>query len=403
MKRAPFSLFLAIIVLLVIVGVTACTPQATSAPTKKSTQVPPRPTPTPITWGHIYNDAKLGFQIRVPDGWTTQPEPGLRNPHGITSLALLDTRTSPQEQISLSVIESANMPAAFASRGNPNTLVGSYPAFAADRERPGAKYHCLIRFFLAKDDFVTANWCSSQQIVTHISQFEQVLATYQPASADFVATSVQAPDPQTCQQLQKARGYTAPTLTWGYQLSSPGSPGWRTLLPEAAYICSNTASVDPMLFQCTELANRFIHEQWALPSLNNSAGRYYDYYQDGTLHPGAIRDFPTDTYQLSDDASQGKSAFRPVPGDLVIFQDVNNISEGWKSGMTRSPGHVAVITAINDSFVYIAQENYSDTQFFLALPITKVANGHTIEDRSGLSNRIVRGWIHFTANGGPAT
>jgi len=398
MKRVSFSLLLTTVVLLVIAVFTACTSQSSSVPVKKAAPVL-HVTPTPA-WGHLYNDGKLGFQLRVPDGWTAQAQPGRRNPQGITALALLDTHSSPQEQISLDVIESASMPTAFASRGNSNALVGTYPAFAADRERSGGKYHCLIRFFLAGNDFVTANWCSTQQNATHIQLFEQVLATYRPAQAGFVATDVPAPEPQTCQQLQKARGYTAPA--WGYQLGSPSSSGWRGLLPGGAFICSNVASADPMLFQCTELANRFIHEQWALPSLNNSAGRYYDYYQDGRLHPGAIRDFPEGSYQLSDDASQGKSAFRPVPGDLLIFQDVNNISEGWKSGLTKSPGHVAVITAVSDYYVSVAQENYSDTQFFMALPITKEANGYAVRDLTGLSNRVVRGWIHFTANGGPA-
>jgi len=34
------------------------------------------------------------------------------------------------------------------------------------------------------------------------------------------------------------------------------------------------------------------------------------------LQPGTIRTFPAGSYQLSDDASQGHSAFRPMAGDL---------------------------------------------------------------------------------------
>ena len=139
-----------------------------------------------------------------------------------------------------------------------------------------------------------------------------------------------------------------------------------------------------------------------MPHLPGNAARYYDYYQDGVYHPGVIRDFPAGSYQLSDDATQGKSAFRPSPGDLLIFQDVHNSTIGWKSGLSNEPGHVVVVTGIDATHVYIAQENYNETQYFLALPITKVANGYIITDLSGWSNRIVRGWIHFTVNGGPA-
>ncbi len=103
---------------------------------------------------------------------------------------------------------------------------------------------------------------------------------------------------------------------------------------------------------------------------------------------------------MSDDASQGKSAFRPAAGDLLIFQDVNNAQAGWTSGVTNSPGHVAVIVEADDQYIYVAQENYSDRAYFLALPIRHVANGYAITDLTGLSNRIVRGWIHFTVNGG---
>jgi len=90
-----------------------------------------------------------------------------------------------------------------------------------------------------------------------------------------------------------------------------------------------------------------------------------------------------------------------VVGDLLIFQDVNNPRLGWTSGLTTSPGHVAVIVGVDNTSVYVAQENYSDTQYFLALPIHSVASGYTITDQSGWSQRIVRGWIHFTVNGGP--
>ena len=183
-------------------------------------------------------------------------------------------------------------------------------------------------------------------------------------------------------------------------MATPTSAGWRQMQP-GAFVCSNEGSADWYLFQCTELANRVLYERWALPHLPGNAARYYDYYQDGVLHPGTIRTFPAGSYQLSDDASQGKSAFRPVAGDLLVFQDVNNPHVGWTSGLTNSPGHVAVIVGVDDASVYVAQENYSNTQYFLALPIDTVANGYEITDLSGWSQRILRGWIHFTVNGGP--
>ncbi len=143
-----------------------------------------------------------------------------------------------------------------------------------------------------------------------------------------------------------------------------------------------------------------LYERWALPHLPGNAARYYDYYQDGVLHPGTIRTFPAGSYQLSDNASQGHSAFRPVEGDLLVFLDVNNPHLGRTSGLINSPGHVAVIVRVDNTSVYIAQENYSDTQYFLALPLHKVANGYENTDLSGRGQRIVLGWIHSTVNGG---
>src|SRR5262249_60061266 len=102
----------------------------------------------------------------------------------------------------------------------------------------------------------------------------------------------------------------------------------------------------------------------------------------------------------SDDASQGQSAFRPQAGDLLIFQDVVNPHVGWTSGLAASPGHVAVITAVDATHVYLAQENYSRTAYFQTLPLLHTARGYAITALSGISNRIVRGWTHFTVNGG---
>ncbi len=76
-----------------------------------------------------------------------------------------------------------------------------------------------------------------------------------------------------------------------------------------------------------------------------------------------MRTFPIGSYQLSDDARAGRSAFRSVAGDLLIFQDASNPRLGWTSGLTISPGPVAVIVGVDNAFVSIAQENYNDTQY----------------------------------------
>src|SRR5216684_7372391 len=128
--------------------------------------------------------------------------------------------------------------------------------------------------------------------------------------------------------MQRQLGYTQ--VNWGRQLATPTDAGWNQLRG-GIFVCSNDGSADGYLFQCTELVNRFISERWAVPHLPGNADRYFDYYQDGVLHPGTIHEFPAGSYQLSDDASQGKSAFRPVAGNLLIFQDVNNPGRGWMS------------------------------------------------------------------------
>jgi len=133
-----------------------------------------------------------------------------------------------------------------------------------------------------------------------------------------------------------------------------------------------------------------------LPHIPGNAARYFDYYQNGVLHPGDVRDLPVGSYAYSDDARQGTSAFAPQSGDLLVFQDVVNPAQGWTSGLIASPGHIALITAVDATHVYIAQENYNDRQYFLALALTHTGRGYTINDRSGVAGRIVRGWIRFT-------
>lgn len=406
MKR-PYSTMLSFLFVLLLLA--SCSQSRLSSPATL-TPTPARSSPTPsptaktqssptrtVPQGQVYTDAKLGFQLSIPRNWQAQPQPGSQASPNNTAITFTVEEQSTHSLILIGVFHGATMPAAFARRGTPTTHIGPYPAFVADRSPGEARAPCLVRIFLARDDYVMADWCAPNAFA-YRGQFEQVLATYQPASPIFVPRTVTAPPPHTCASMEQQLGYAH--VSWGWELAPPTSTGWSQV-QSGAFVCSNEGSADWYLFQCTELVNRFLYERWALPHLPGNAARYFDYYQDGLLHPGTIRTFPAGSYQLSDDASQGRSAFRPVAGDLLVFQDVNNPRLGWTSGLTSSPGHVAVIVGVGNASVYVAQENYSNTQYFLALPLHQVANGYEITDLSGWSQRIVRGWIHFTVDGGP--
>jgi hypothetical protein len=351
-------------------------------------------TTTPPYAGTPYTDAKLGFRLLVPAGWTVVPQPGAHGPADTASVMLLSGQNA---TIQVGVIRGTRMPAAFAARGTPTGKIGAYPAFSADTTIHQGKVPCLVRIFLAGQDYVLATWCA-MDAASHAAQLDALLATYGPAPAGFQlsAGAVTIPPPQSCAAAQRAHGYDPSALAWGRTLATPGSASAPYALD--AYICSNTSSPDQYLFECTELVNRVIREQWGLPHIPGSAARYLDYYQDGVPHPGAIRDFSAGTYQISDDATQGTSAFAPRPGDLLVFQDVLDPAQGWQSGLAASPGHVALITGVDATHVYVAQENYSDSQYFLALPLAQTAQGWAIRDLSGIPDRLVRGWIHFTAD-----
>ncbi len=369
----------------------ACTASTISSRAGHAATPPATSTPLPA---NLYVDAKLGFSLELPLGWTASPESGLRASPQVSTVTLSDGESATHQQIVIGVFQSVGMPAAFASRGTSTTHIGSYPAFTDDRMRGVARDPCLVRVFLAGTDYVMATWCSADAAAA-TTEFERLLATFRPATPLFMPHPLPAPAPADCMGVEQQLGYSGASTTWGRTLASPSSSGWRQLQPGIS-ICSNDLSPDLYLFQCTELVNRFLYEEWALPHIPGSAARYFDYYQNGTLYPGVIRDFPAGTYQLSSDASQGRSAFRPEVGDLLVFQDVNNPAAGWTSGLTSSPGHIAIVTGTDATHVYVAQENYNDTQYFLALPLTAVAGGWHITDLSGLSHRIVRGWIRLT-------
>lgn len=393
--------------LMFLLLVTACaqTPQPLSvAPTPSlarpepsasaSATVSSSPTPTAFQ-GQVYTDARLGFQLTIPSNWQVQPQAGSQASLNNAVVTFTADEQSTRSLIVIGVFHGTTMPAAFAQRGTPTASVGPYHAFLADRSLGEGRAPCLVRIFLAGDDYVMADWCAPNAF-DHRAQFEQVLATYQPASSTFVPRAV-VQHPQTCAGMEQQFGYVH--VSWGGQLATPTASAWQQMQP-GIFICNNKASADWYLFQCTELVNRFLYERWALPHLPGNAARYLDYYQNGVLHPGTIRTFPAGSYQISDDASRGHSAFRPVAGDVLVFQDVNNSRVGWTSGLTSSPGHVALIVGVTATSLTVAQENYNTTEYFLTLPIHKVATGYEIVDLSGWSQRIVRGWIHFTVNGG---
>ncbi len=384
------------LVLALLAGCAATPQQKTALPQTPTATVAATPTPA-----NRFVDPKLGFSLDLPAGWSASAESGLQPSPQTAAITLSSAATmAAHQQVTVAVISGSTMPAAFAAHGTPGTTIGKYPAFADDRVTGEARAPCLVRIFLAQQDYVMADWCGAG-ISGQATAFEQILATYQPAAATFTPHVSAAPAPLDCGGAQAALGYTNAS-GWGRQLGSAtatnSSGGWQGWT-QGATTCSNDNSPDLYLFQCTELVNRFLYEQWALPHIPGNAARYLDYYQDGVLHPGVVRDLPASLYAISDDASQGQSAFAPRPGDIIVYQDVADAATGWTSGLTTSPGHVAVVTAVDATQVFVAQENYSDSQYFMSMTMQTTARGYHLVDRSGLPDRIVRGWIHFNVAG----
>jgi hypothetical protein len=381
-----------LVCLLSLLSMTSCAVSRSTAPhaAASATHVTANSAP--------YTNATLGFSLEPPVGWIVQPQPGRQGSISTSGVILIaPDQATAHRLVQISVIEGAAMASDFARRGPATTQIGSYPAFSDDRHPGEARVPCLVRVFLAANDYVVATWCSLDA-AHQVQEFERLLATYRPAARGFVPHPAPAPLTQTCAQIQSAFGYPN-GVSWGRQLSAPGATapagGWNRLAPGVS-LCSNTGSVDQYLFQCTELVNRYLDEQWALPHLPGNAARYLDYDQDGVRHPGVVRDLPASIAQIADDASQGKSAFAPQAGDLLVFQDVRDARLGWTSGLTESPGHVALMTSVTATQVVVAQENYNDQQYFEALSLTHDAHGYHIADRSGLPARITRGWIHVS-------
>ncbi|MGZ3600774.1 MAG: hypothetical protein ACXVCO_07265 [Ktedonobacterales bacterium] len=344
-----------------------------------------------------YTDPQLGFQLDALAGWSAQTYRGYDGAGAFpaaSSVVLIDTTTR-EDVIQVSVLSSSAMPAAFARRGAPGARVGPYPAFTLDTSLSGGRVPCLVRVFLATDDYVIATLCAMNAPVRSAA-FEQTLATYRPAAMPITSQAAPAAAPSDCAQAWSTERAAPLPAGWGQTLAGPANAGWRQLGSGVA-VCSNTHSTDPYFYQCTELINRFLLERRGLAHIPGNAARYFDYALNGVVFPGRVREFPAGVYALSPDASQGASAFAPAPGDLLIFQDVADPQVGWRSGLINSPGHVALITGVDATRVYVAQENYSDSAYFQALPLRHVANGYAITDLSGEPNRIVRGWIRLGA------
>lgn len=355
-----------------------------------------------------YVDPKLGFGLQVPTSWSAHAYPGSSS-SATTSGVMFSITSSSQDQIGITVIRDTDNVQNFWDRGTPTLYLGNYPAF--DYDTPAqAQYPlaCTIRVMLAGNDLVTGSWCSPLQ-ENQAQVFANVLASYVPVSnaqpSVLHANIVNAVE--SCQKVITSNNLKSQGGNWGKQLGNPTDPQWTANFSSGAAICDNfitsTNAYSGYLFQCVELANRFAREQWGIaPGFTVIASQYFDYVQNGTFYPGQARTLYGNNVQLSNDASQGTSSFAPVAGDLLVWQDVKNRGVGWTSGLDSNAGHVAIITGVDATHVYIAQQNYSATEYYATLALTRVANGWAI---SGLPFRdtgaITRGWIHFSANPHP--
>lgn len=419
-----------------------------------------------------YTDARLGFTLDLPPGWQVLTETSAAPTPALSAVAIAPGAPLAFTLL-LTIQQGADMPSRFAQQVQVSTHIGAYPAsaavYAATAQMPTT---CEERVFLASTDYVDATWCGGDAI-TQSATVEQVLGSFQPSSiqttslAGMSATLTQGTalagsledalrttvsqgshTPESCRTLQQNAGYQG-TLTWGTQLASATatSPlgGWAHLKTGTA-ICSNKGSPDGWLFQCTELANRFIRERWglgALPEtgdlrpglyaayLAGNAGMYLDWW--GIVNGSAPKHFygsaddKSDIIRYSDARWAAQlapfgyhvNATKPVPGDLLIWQDVNTPAKGPASGTparrdavggtsTIYPGHVAIVTNVTASTIDIAQQNYNDTQYFDAIPYSRGPHGGWIIDpdtaaRSGDPASIFVGWIHFTEADGTSS
>jgi len=362
--------------------------------------------------GQTYVDKKLNFSLQVPVGWMAKPHPGQAKN---TSTTVVFTNTKLKKtHINIAVMRSSTSATDFASRGTPTLLIGNYPAFNADvSEQMQTHVGCAVRLMIANEDIVVGHWCAKDALM-HSQELEDILSTYHDQatlSKGTISMQVNAVNAvELCSQVLSdgiIAGDGLPPLgdaAFGAERVYPNDSTWTTSFGSGVGVCDDYYSIGGYMweggyrFQCVELANRFINEEWGLQEFDVNAANYYDYYDGNGYHPGRVRVLFGNQAQLSDDASQGTSAFAPSPGDLLIFQDVLNPSIGWMSGLiSGDPGHVVVITNVAPDHVDVVQENWHNGEKH-SFPISKVGNGYHITDNSGWNGRITRGWVHFNAN-----
>ncbi|HLJ80909.1 MAG TPA: CHAP domain-containing protein, partial [Ktedonobacterales bacterium] len=291
----------------------------------------------------------------------------------------------PNTFLEVGVMRSPAAPANFAARGRAPLHVGSYPAFQLDTHAgTQIPVPCLGRVMLSGDDTVIATWCAPDS-AAHRQQFEAILASYQTRGM-LLAQSSAIPQMTvnpvlTCSQVIQNPGPRMwgsppplPDATFGMEQVSPTDSTWTDSFGEGVAVCDDYYSggsymwENSYLFQCVELANRFINEEWGLTEFTVDAFAYYDSYQNGSFVEGQARSYFGSQVQQIDDASQGNNSAPPSPGDLLIFQDVNNGSN-WTSGekcwsgdnpcSNWHPGHVAVVTSVTSSQVNLVQQNFN--------------------------------------------
>ncbi len=136
------------------------------------------PAATEMT-GNVYSDPTFGFRMTLPAGWRALSYAGQHQPSDNT-LVVLQTPVPSPVTITIGVFHGAAMPAAFAARGEPPLRIGGFPALSADTGLGQGKVPCIVRIFLAGDDYVLAEWCA-MDAANHVAEFERILSTYVPS------------------------------------------------------------------------------------------------------------------------------------------------------------------------------------------------------------------------------
>ena len=135
-----------------------------------------------------------------------------------------------------------------------------------------------------------------------------------------------------------------------------------------------------MKWQCVEYARR-----WFILRLGYTFESIDHAYQIWDLHTASSIDSSKKKNWIK--SPNGKTANKPQPHDLLIY----NQQQG-------ADGHVAVIVAVENDFVLIAEQNYSNekwehTDFSRKIKLVKNAEGHyTLKDKG------VIGWMRLSPN-----